>query len=64
MAVWINPEYASNEGYIRELLENGKEETRMANCSNCGGSGRIIYTDSDGKMKDMACLNCGGSGQK
>lgn len=37
----------------------------MANCSNCHGTGKIIYTDpKTGKPKGIACGACGGSGQK
>lgn len=36
----------------------------MANCSNCGGTGRHIYLDPDsGTMKDLPCMACQGSGQ-
>lgn len=35
------------------------------NCTNCGGTGRIIYIDpSTGQMRDISCQACGGSGQR
>lgn len=36
----------------------------MANCTNCGGAGRIIWQDDKGKKHDMPCGACQGSGQK
>lgn len=37
----------------------------MANCSNCHGTGRIIYKDPNtGRLKDIPCGACSGSGQK
>lgn len=34
-------------------------------CTNCGGTGRILYQDPQaGQIRDMgACLSCAGSGE-
>lgn len=52
---WINPKYAA-------ALQEFGPIIVMGNCNNCGGSGKIIYTDG-GKMKSMTCMACNGSGQ-
>lgn len=63
MSTWINPKY-------RSVVESWERQSgapfqplEMGNCSNCGGTGRHIYMDSDGTMKDIPCGACGGSGQ-
>lgn len=53
---WVNPKY-------REALEAIGPLVVMGSCSNCGGTGRHIYVDTDGKMKDISCSACGGTGQ-
>lgn len=58
--LWINPNLSDE---AKTLLDN-LEITDGANCNNCYGSGRHIYVDTDGKMKDMACMACQGSGQQ
>ncbi len=34
------------------------------NCTNCGGVGRTIMVDSEGKQYSVTCQACGGSGQR
>ena len=34
------------------------------NCTNCGGVGRTIIVDSEGKQHSVTCQACGGSGQR
>lgn len=34
------------------------------NCTNCGGVGRTIVYDSEGKQYSVTCQACGGSGQR
>lgn len=36
----------------------------MANCTNCGGTGKIIMRDDKGNQWDVTCDSCQGSGQK
>lgn len=33
------------------------------NCTNCGGVGRHIIVDGEGKQHSVTCQACGGSGQ-
>lgn len=56
MPDWINPKYAAQLAEIGPIIV-------MGNCNNCHGTGRHIYVDTDGKMKDLPCMACGGSGQ-
>lgn len=60
---WINPKYADLMAKFRAESTAREEEGSMANCQNCGGTGRHIYVDSDGKTKSINCMGCGGSGQ-
>ncbi len=34
------------------------------NCTTCGGLGKIIVIDDEGKTHDVNCLACNGSGEK
>lgn len=57
---WVNPVYAD----ALALYERASgTPVVMGLCSQCGGSGRVIYDDGSGTLKDMACLSCQGSGQ-
>jgi len=49
---------------LAEYIERRGPIITMGTCGTCHGTGRIIYKDSDGRMKDITCSGCGGSGQR
>lgn len=61
---WIDPAQAGVMEMVRAERAARIREGSMANCSNCGGTGRHIYVDTDGKTKSVTCQACGGSGQR
>lgn len=62
MTWWIKPglNVEATQNLHRNLFRN---MSQGGNCTNCGGSGRVIYTNPEGSMGDMACMACQGSGQ-
>jgi len=62
--LWVDPKYADLMDILDGLNTEFERNPNMAVCAVCQGVGRIIYKDSDGKMKDIPCDNCQGSGEK
>jgi hypothetical protein len=63
MSNWTNPAYQARIAAYEQSTNRDFQPATLGNCTNCGGSGRHIYMDSDGTMKDIPCQACGGSGQ-
>jgi len=72
--IWVRPGLPTRETTLQHSATFGmtpgwpvggtRQASNGGNCSNCGGAGRIIYTDpNDGQMKDIPCGSCSGSGQ-
>lgn len=59
----VSAEYADVVSAVLAERDARKEEGSMANCANCGGTGKHIYQDGK-KTKSINCQACNGTGQK
>lgn len=63
MTHWTNPTYAPAITDYETHSGHTFHPVTLGNCTNCQGSGRHIYVDTDGTLKDLPCQACSGSGQ-
>lgn len=61
---YINPKYADLVAEFDAIVGENFDISSEMNCSQCGGSGRHMITDTDGKIKSVTCMACSGSGKR